>query len=128
MSKLIKGIHHVALKCASDSEFERVETFYGEILGLRVARRWEGGVMFDTGSGVIEVFNAGDTRLPQGVIRHFALATDDVDACVRAVTEAGYEVFTEPRDVTIPSEPPFPIRMAFCHGPLGEEIEFFTEK
>jgi hypothetical protein len=32
------------------------------------------------------------------------------------------------KDVVIPSIPEFPIRMAFCKGPLGEEIEFFKER
>ncbi|MEI3049677.1 MAG: hypothetical protein ACLTEU_10860 [Roseburia inulinivorans] len=26
------------------------------------------------------------------------------------------------------SNPPFPIRVAFCIGPVGEEIEFFQER
>ena len=32
------------------------------------------------------------------------------------------------RDIVITSEPPFPARIAFCRGPLQEEIEFFQEK
>ena len=40
----------------------------------------------------------------------------------------GYEVFTQPNDIVIGSVPPFPARIAFCHGPVGEEIEFFQEK
>jgi glyoxylase I family protein len=28
----------------------------------------------------------------------------------------------------IASTPVFPARIAFCRGPLGEEIEFFQEK
>ena len=42
--------------------------------------------------------------------------------------KAGYEVFMKPCDKEIPSDPPYPIRVAFCHGPLGEEIEFFSER
>ena len=64
----------------------------------------------------------------KGVIRHFAFATDDVDACVEAVKAAGYEVFIEPKDIEIASTPVFPARIAFCKGPLGEEIELFEEK
>lgn len=37
------------------------------------------------------------------------------------------KVFIEPNDIVIESEPEFPARMAFCFGPLGEEIEFFRE-
>jgi glyoxylase I family protein len=65
-----------------------------------------------TSAGVIEIFNDGDGALPQGTIRHFALATDDVDACVKAVSEAGYEVFVDPKNVVIASVPEFPVRVA----------------
>lgn len=125
---LVKGIHHVALKCCSQEEYEEVIRFYGEILGIPEARRWAGGIMFSTGSGLIEVFNECECRLDQGTIRHFALATDDTDACVAAVSAAGYEVFVAPKEISIPSNPVFPARIAFCKGPLGEEIEFFQEK
>ena len=47
---------------------------------------------------------------------------------MEAVKAAGYEVFIEPKDIVIASNPPFPARIAFCRGPLGEEIEFFQEK
>lgn len=125
---LVCGIHHAALKCSSPEEYEKVCTFYGEILGIPVARVWNGGIMFDTGSGIIEVFTNGDSQLPKGTIRHFAFAVRDTDACVAAVEAAGYKVFDGPRDIGIPSEPVFPARIAFCYGPLGEEIEFFQEK
>lgn len=51
-----------------------------------------------------------------------------MDACVEAVKAAGYEVFIEPKDIEIASTPVFPARIAFCKGPLGEEIELFEEK
>lgn len=125
--RLIKGIHHVALKCPNHESFEAEIEFYGNTLGLEVARRWDGGIMFCTGAGLIEIFDNADPALPQGVVRHFALATDDVDACVKAVREAGYPITMEPKDIVIGSQPPFPARIAFCNGPLGEEIEFFCE-
>lgn len=125
---LIKGIHHTAMKCCSPEEYDKVVAFYNGVLGLKIARTWNNGIMFDTGSGLIEIFRDGDAPLAKGTIRHFALATDDVDACVEAVTKAGYEVFDGPRDIAIPSEPAFPARIAFCYGPLGEEIEFFCER
>ena len=128
MSSLIKGIHHVALKCVNADEYERVRNFYEDILQIPVIRSWETGIMFNTGSGIIEVFNNGTEDLPQGNIRHFAFATDDVDACVKAVSDAGYEVFIGPKDIVIASKEPLPARIAFCRGPLGEEIEFFNEK
>ena len=125
---LIKGIHHTALKCCSKEEYENTIAFYRDVLGLEIVRTWEEGTMLHTGCGLIEIFNNAESQLEQGVVRHFALATDDVDACVEAVTKAGYEVFMGPKDITIPSDPPFPARIAFCRGPIGEEIEFFREK
>ena len=44
------------------------------------------------------------------------------------VQAAGYEVFLGPKELLIPSEPPLSARIAFCRGPLGEEIEFFRER
>ena len=125
---LIKGIHHVSMKTKDEHEYNKTVEFYRDILGLPVARTWEFGIMFDSGNGLIEIFKNAEDELGKGIIRHFAFAVDDVDACVKAVTDAGYEIFMGPKDICIASTPPFPARMAFCHGPLGEEIEFFQEK
>ncbi|WP_294210739.1 VOC family protein [Pseudobutyrivibrio sp.] len=125
---MIKGIHHISMKCETEEELVRVKEFYMDILGLKICREWDGGLMLDTGNGLIEIFTnqAGEHQL--GVIRHMALLTDDVDSIVIKVKEAGYEVFVEPNDVDIPANPVYPIRMAFCYGPLGEQIEFFCER
>ena len=126
---MIKGVHHIALKCMGVEAFEKTVQFYRDVLGLRVVRAWgegEGsGIMLTTGDAMLEIFASGTDLPGQGAIRHFALATDDVDACVRAVEAAGYEVFIQPKDIVIASTPEFPARIAFCHGPVGEEIEFF---
>ena len=82
----------------------------------------------DTGAGLMEIFETEETPLETGTIRHFAFAVENTDACVEAVRTAGYEVFVEPKDIEIASEIPFPARIAFCRGPVGEEIEFFHEK
>ena len=84
--------------------------------------------MIGFGNGMIEIFSNGDGVRSLGAIRHVAFATDDADAAARRVAEAGYEVFDGPRDVVIRSDPPYPARVAFCRGPLGEEIEFFEER
>lgn len=132
MANLIKGVHHIALKCEGVEAFRKTIHFYHEILGMPIVREWgEGdnlGTMLSTGTGLMEIFSNAPDTLGLGTIRHFALATDDVDACVKAVSEAGYEVFIQPNDIVIASNPPFPARIAFCHGPVGEEIEFFQEK
>ena len=54
--------------------------------------------------------------------------TDDVDSLAEKVKDAGYELIVEPNDKVIKSVPEYPIRMAFCIGPLGEQIEFFYER
>ena len=128
---LVQGIHHVCIRCEK-SEIEKVKEFYQGVLGMPVIRSWGEpeleGFMFDTGAGLVEVFTDAEGQLPQGSIRHFALKTDDVDGCVKAVREAGYPITVEPKDIVIPSQPEFPVRVAFCNGPTGEEIEFFQEK
>ena len=128
---LVQGIHHVCIRCEK-SEIEEVKEFYQGVLGMPVIRSWGepelAGFMFDTGAGLVEVFTDAEGQLPQGSIRHFALKTDDVDGCVKAVREAGYPITVEPKDIVIPSQPEFPVRVAFCNGPTGEEIEFFQEK
>jgi len=128
----IKGIHHIALKCKGVEAFEETIHFYNDILGLPVVRTWGEGpasaAMLDTGSGLMEIFADGKDIREQGAIRHFAFDVVDADACIEAVRSAGYEVTVEPKDICIPSEPPYPARIAFCIGPVGEEIEFFLVK
>ena len=126
--QLTKGIHHVAIKTCGKEEYEKTVAFYRDILGMPVYRDWGTGIMLLTGEGRMEIMNTGDARLPQGVLRHIAFLTDNVDACIDAVRKAGYEITDEPHDVTIDAKQPYPLRVAFCIGPAGEEIEFFTEK
>lgn len=129
---LITGIHHAALKCSCQAEFQEAIAFYRDVLGLSLFRAWGEGdgaaVMFETGSGRIEIFASGCEGHDTGSVNHFALATNDTDACIEAVRKAGYKVTVEPKDVNIPGEPPMPVRLAFAVGPCGEVIEFFNEK
>ena len=125
---MIKGIHHISMKCGTAEELSKVREFYIELLGLKIIREWQEGLMSDTGNGLLEIFtNAEGTHSP-GAIRHMALLTDDVDEIAAKIKKAGYEVFIEPNDKVIASNPPYPIRMAFCYGPLGEQVEFFMER
>ena len=125
---MIKGIHHISMKCNTEEELNRVKDFYISILGLEIIREWPDGIMIDTGNGYIEIFTNADGEHRLGSIRHFALLTDDVDTIAEKVKAAGYEVFVEPVDKVIDSDPKYPIRMAFCFGPLGEQVEFFCER
>ena len=124
----IDGIHHIALKCMGTEAYARTLHFYTGVLGLTVARQWPEGTMLDTGSGMLEIFCTGTDEPVQGPLRHLAFATKDVDGRIEAVRAAGYTVMTEPKDIVIPSNPPYPARIAFCIGPLGEHIEFFQER
>lgn len=132
MTPKINGIHHIALKAKGLENYKRMLEFYHGILGLPIVRSWgEGenlGAMLDTGAGLLEIFSNAPDVLSEGALRHIAFAVDDVDVCVEAVRSAGYKVTMEPRDIVIASNPPYPARIAFCDGPVGESVEFFMEK
>lgn len=80
MSGLIKGVHHIALKCHGMEEFEKTIGFYRDVLGMEVVRTWgedeESGAMLSTGNSLMEIFVNAESDLPQGAIRHFALANE----------------------------------------------------
>ena len=131
---MINGIHHVSFKFNKGDQLKRVGAFYSDTRGISFLRQWGTdydnpiGVMFDTGNGIIEVFSNAESDLPQGVIRHLALAVTDVDELAERIEKAGYEVFVKPKNIYIPAENPLVARIAFCYGPLGEEIELFCEQ
>ncbi len=128
----IKGIHHIALKCSGLQEFTKTVKFYKDILGLKLIRAWGSGkdmaMMLDTGAGIMEIFANAEDEPNVGAIRHFAFSVDDTAEIVEKVRKAGYKITTEPTNIVIPSNPPYPAKIAFCIGPVGEEIEFFQEK
>lgn len=131
------GFHHVAIKV---SDFERTVKMYTEGLGFKEKIRWgsvtpEGdkrGIMLDTGDGnYLEVFGGGKVRpaatdmWADGVMIHFAIRTTKIEEAMQRAEAAGFKVTVAPKGVTIPSVPPTPIRIAFCHGPDGEVVELF---
>ena len=128
---LIKGIHHVAVK-PRKSQYEAVMKFYTELLELPVECTWGDPeypcAMVSTGDGSrLEILPQDEaSELPcEGKGAHIALATDDVDECIRRVREAGYKVTIEPKDVALGT---LPARIAFCDGAGGEIVEFFCVK
>ena len=125
---MVTGMHHISMKCGTKEEFDKAKDFYLNMLGFSVKREWPDGIMIDCGSVLLEIFCNGEGIKTKGAIRHAAYATDDVDGIIARVRSAGYKVFIEPNDIVIPSVPECRARMAFCIGPLGEEIEFFQEK
>ena len=85
-------------------------------------------MMLDTGAGLLEIFANAPDRLENGALRHLAFDVENTDVCLEAVRAAGYTVTMEPTDIVIASDPPYPARIAFCIGPVGEEVEFFEVK
>ena len=132
MTPKINGVHHIALKAKGLENFRELVNFYHGILGLPIVREWgegEGiGMMLDTGAGLLEIFANAPDRLGSGALRHLAFDVENTDVCLEAVRAAGYTVTMEPTDIVIASDPPYPARIAFCIGPVGEEVEFFQVK
>ena len=125
---MIKGIDHISMKCDSPEVFAETKRFYTEVLGLPVVREWPKGMMIETGNCWLEIGNDESSPLERGAIRHFAFYADEIDSLAQRIRDAGYEVFMDPKDVCIPSDPEIPARIAFCYGPLHEEIEFFHDR
>ena len=132
MKPKITGVHHIALKACGIDAFNKTVKFYRDILGMKEVRTWgEGensGIMIDSGAGMLEIFANGKDMPGMGALRHLAFAVENVDACAEAVRKEGYTITIEPKDIVIASNPPYPARIAFCIGPVGEEVEFFEEK
>lgn len=117
------------MRCPDRETFDKMMKLYHELLGLEKVREWSEGVMLSAGNSMLEIFASGGREYSDnGSIRHFALAVDSADAYADMLEKAGYDVFLKPYDVEFASEPPFRARVTFCHGPLGEVIEFFEAK
>lgn len=125
------GIHHVALRVAN---FDRAFRFYTEGLGLSPVHSWgdpgKRAVMLDTGDGsCVEIFEGRPAPVePEGSYLHIALRTTDCDAAIEAARSAGATVTVEPKDVDIPSDPTYKVRIAFFKAPDGEIVELFQER
>lgn len=132
MEPKILGVHHIALKAKGLAAYEKLKSFYNEILGMPIVRTWGSGedlgAMLDTGAGLLEIFSNATDEPGMGALRHLAFDVEDVDVCIEAVRKAGYKVTMEPTDIVIASDPPYPARIGFCIGPVGEEVEFFKVK
>ena len=126
----MKGVHHISLKVRGAGEFRRVLEFYETTLECPAVRRWgEGdgqGAMLDLGNTLLEVTANGAPGLKKGLFGHIAFAAADVDALAERVRAAGRPVWMGPVDQNLGGG--YPIRIAFCTGPAGEDIEFFQER
>jgi glyoxylase I family protein len=127
----INGFHHVAVNTA---DFNGTERFYTQLLGLKKVRAWGGDgrrcAMYACADGsCIELFEVEKgVETPDSPIVHFAFDTDDPDAFAKIVEDAGFEITTPPKTAVVAGTPGFTARLAFCKGPNGEIIEFFSMK
>ena len=123
----VTGIHHVAIKACGVEDYNKTIDFYHNILGMPIFRQWgeglESGALVDTDAGMMEIFANGEDYPGQGSMRHIAFEVDDVDSYTEAARKAGYKITMEPNDIVIAGD--YPARIAFCIGPVGEEVEFF---
>ncbi len=126
---MLNGIHHISLKARGEAQFRQVLDFYRDVLGCPLVRAWgqgDGqGAMLDLGNTLLEVTANGPAELGKGLFGHIAFATDDVDGMAERLRAAGRDVFLPPTDKNLGGS--YPIRIAFCTGPAGEELEFFQE-
>ena len=124
------GFHHLAIKVI---DFDVSQTFYKDVLGFVPFRAWgdkgSRAVMLDTGDGsYVELFEGGPQEAKDTRLVHFALRADNCDAAIDRARKAGMTVTVEPKNVDIPANPVFPVRIGFFLGPNGETIEFFQTR
>jgi len=125
----IKALHHVSITV---KDFDATVDLYTQGFGFKKGVTWARGggeraIMLNMGDGAfLEVFSGRtDTPQPDGIFAHIALSSDDCDADFQRALAAGAGVETEPMNVSLPGNPPIPVRIAFCKGLDGELIEIF---
>lgn len=125
------GFHHVSMKV---KDLDKSIKFYTEGLGFVERFSWgqdtRKTVLLDIGDGNYFEISQGDPNQVNidGIFQHIALRTDDCEAAIETAKTAGAVVTVETKEVTIPSDPPKQLRIAFFKGPDSELIELFQEK
>lgn len=125
----IKGLHHVSITV---KDFDATIEYYTKGFGFTQSVAWDRGggeraAMLDMGNGaMLEVFSGRTAAAAEdGIIAHIALASDDTDADFQRALSVGAVVQMEPTTVSLPGDPPTPIRIAFVKGLDGDVVEFF---
>jgi len=125
---MIKAIHHISLGAPGTEGFEKAMQFYTGLLGLTEIRRWgvrpAGGAMLDGGSCILEIMANGAEETVKGRWGHIAFQVENTDELCEKIRRAGYEITMEPCDKDLNG---YHIRICFCIGPCGEEIELLQE-
>lgn len=125
---MLNGVHHICIKCNGYDSWQEDVAFYRDVLGFSLVRSWgEGessGAMLFTGNCLMEVM-ANGVEPVFGVTRHVAFACDDVPGMLDRVRAAGRPITMEAKELSLGEN--YPIRVGFCIGPAGEEVEFFHE-
>ena len=114
-------------------DFDASTKFYTEVVGFSKGKTWgdpgKRAIMLDAGNhNYIELFEGGSGNEPAGAFFHLALSTNYPDEIIERVKGAGMEITVPVKDVDIPSNPVFPVRIAFFKGPDGEIVEVFKER
>lgn len=118
----IRGIHHICLKV---QDVAQTVKFYTSVLNYQVWLQWDRGIMLKAPDGThLELFPEDEEK---GYV-HVAYVCDDVDRVYREAIDSGCESVKVPQDVVIPSDPPFPVRLAFFKDPSGDIVELFHER
>ena len=128
-----RGYHHLAMRVKS---FDTSVAFYTEVLGFKTGRSWgdpgKRAVMLEMADGgCLEIFEGGsdkDGNQGETTLLHFALRVDDCDSLLESVRASGAKITVEAKDVDIPSDPVYPVRIAFFEGPDREIVELFQER
>ncbi len=132
-NKKIKGcgFHHLSMRVR---DLDASIKFYTQALGFTQRYTWgeppKKIALLDTGDGNYFEISQGDPEKPhaEGEFHHIALRTHDCATALETARAAGAKVTMETRDITLPTEPPTPIRIAFFKGPDGELIELFQDQ
>lgn len=130
MSKMINGVHHIAVKPTAE-QYDRTVYLYTELLGMEVTTKWGDErypcMMLSCGDGTcMEILKADNEFPDEGVFAHVAFWADKdkIEDVIESVRKEGFEVTGEPHEGILAGKP---IKNAFFIGAAKEKIELFWE-